>query len=250
MAEGGSTQSDGTYALAGALLAAGSVVLFMGTLFYIRLTPQLGLPALAADRTQALADALAVGAHRMALAGGFAFFGDVLLVAGCIALVTRRKLPGSDLEPFGWTLIAVSAAIALVFDSVMAVLLAPLAHLPDPGTFLAFKGWFDFLFAAGDVPFGVGAIAVLSADARSDAPLLPKTVDAFGIAVGAVALVSGMGYVTGTLVLPPAIGLTVTLGCTVFAALGMQIAHREGTQPSRAQGSASLAAAVATGPRR
>src|SRR5262250_2132401 len=122
------------------------------------------------------------------LAGGLAFFGDVLLAAACFAFVTRRRLAGSDLEPFGWALIAVSAANAMVFDSSMAVLLAPLARLPDPGTFVAFKGWFDFLFAAGNVPFGVGAIAVLWADVRSPAPSLPKAVDVLGMAVAAVAL--------------------------------------------------------------
>src|SRR5689334_2629500 len=126
-------RSDGTYRLSGLLLAAGSVVLFVGTLFYIRLTPELGLPATVADRMHALADARALGPQRMALAGGFAFFGDVLLTAACIALLTRRRLSDSDLEPFGWTLVAVGAANAMLFDSLMAVLLAPLARLPDPG---------------------------------------------------------------------------------------------------------------------
>src|SRR5215470_6927946 len=103
-------RSDGTHRLAGVLLAAGSVVLFVGTLFYIRLTPELGLPATVADRVHALADARALGPSRMALAGGFAFFGDFLLAAACIALLTRRRLSGSDLEAVGWTLVAVSAA--------------------------------------------------------------------------------------------------------------------------------------------
>jgi len=222
-------RSDGTYRLGGVLLAAGSVVLFIGTLFYIRLTPELGLPAAVADRMRALADARALGPQPMALAGGFAFFGDVLLTAACIALLTRRRLPGSDLEPFGWTLVAVGAANAMLFDSLMAVVLAPLAQLPDPGAFLAFKSWFDFLFAAGNVPFGLGAIAVLSADRRAAAPLLPRALAGFGIVVGAVALASGLGYATGAMALPPAIGLTVTLCCAVFAAFGVQIARREGT---------------------
>lgn len=225
-----STGSHEPFALSGALLATGAATLFVGTLFYIRLTPQLGLPALAADRPQALQDALALGPQRMALAGGFALFGDFLLAAGCIALATRRRLVDSDLEPFGWTLIAVSAATAMIFDSVMAVFLAPLARLTDPGMFLACKGWFDFLFAAGNVPFGIGTIAVLRADMRSEAPLLPKALASFGLAVGAAALVSGAGYVLGVLVLPAVIGLTVTFGCVVFAAYGVQIARREGAR--------------------
>ena len=220
--------SHETFALSGALMAAGAATLFVGTLFYIRLTPQLGLPALAADRPQALADALALGPQRMALAGGFALFGDFLLAAGCIALAARRRLADSDLEPFGWTLIAISAATAMIFDSIMAVLLAPLARLADPGLFLACKGWFDFLFAAGNVPFGVGALAVLWADMRAEAPLLPKALASFGLTVAAVALASGVGYVLGILVVPAAIGLTVTFGCVVFAAYGVQIARHEG----------------------
>ena len=220
--------SHETFALSGALMAAGAATLFVGTLFYIRLTPQLGLPALAADRPQALADALALGPQRMALAGGFALLGDFLLAAGCIALAARRRLADSDLEPFGWTLIAISAATAMIFDSIMAVLLAPLARLADPGLFLACKGWFDFLFAAGNVPFGVGALAVLWADMRAEAPLLPKALASFGLTVAAVALASGVGYVLGILVVPAAIGLTVTFGCVVFAAYGVQIARHEG----------------------
>ena len=47
--------------VSGALLASGAAALFVGTLFYARLTPELGLPALPAERTQALADALKLG---------------------------------------------------------------------------------------------------------------------------------------------------------------------------------------------
>ena len=44
--------------ISGTLLAAGSAALFIGTIFYARLPPELGLPALPAERAQALADAL------------------------------------------------------------------------------------------------------------------------------------------------------------------------------------------------
>ena len=220
-------RSRDSYALSGALLAAGSILLFTGTLFYIRLTPELGLPSPAETRMQALADAQALGPRPLFLAGMFALMGDVFLTAGCVALLTRRRLRHSDLEPFGWTLVGLGAAIAIVFDSMMAVLLEPLARLSDPGTFLAVKGWFDLLFASGNVPYGLGAIAVLVADMRAERPLLPKALAAFGIAVGAVAFLSGAGYVLGALVWPSAIGLTVTLGCVVFAVLGVQIVRRD-----------------------
>ena len=144
-------------------LASGAAALFVGTLFYARLTPELGLPALPAERTQALADALRLGPQALALAGGFAFLGDCLLLAACIVLASRRRRAG-DLEAAGWALMAVSVALAMVFDSMTAALFWPLAHGSDSALFVAVKSWFDFLFAAGNVPYGLGFIAVLCAD--------------------------------------------------------------------------------------
>jgi len=241
------TDTDDTYALSGALVAAGSIVLFIGTLFYIRLTLELGLPTAAENRMRALSDALTLGPRPMFLAGVFAFFGDVLLTAGCVALLTRRRLRHSDLEPFGWALVALGAAVAMIFDSMMAVVLEPLARLSDPGVFVAFKGWFDLLFASGNVPYGLGAIVVLATDMRSERPLLPKALAAFGIVVGIVALASGAGYVAGMFILPAAIGLTVTFGCIVFAVLGVQIARRESSRALRARTTPNLAASAVAG---
>ena len=211
----------------GALLALGAAALFVGTLFYARLTPELGLPALPAERAQALADALSLGPQRLALAGGFAFLGDCLLLAACIALASRGRREASGLDSAGWALLGVSAALAMVFDSMTAALFWPLAHDADPAAFLALKAWFDFLFAAGNVPFGVGFIAVLSADASARSPLLSRPISYVGLAVGAAAAISGLGYVTDVLHMPLVIGLTVTFGCVVLAALGVQIARRE-----------------------
>ena len=221
------------HALAGALLATGAALLFLGTLFYVRLTPELGLPATPASRLQALGDARALGPRPMLLAGGFALAGDVLLAAACAALVTRRSRPSTDLEPAGWALLGLGAVIAIVFDSVMAVLLEPLAALPDGGTFLAFKAWFDVLFACGNVPYGLGSVAVLAADARSSAPLLPRPLALFGMVVGMVAAASGTAYVTGLAVVPWAIGLSVTFGCVVFAVFGIRLWRNDGTRTLR-----------------
>ena len=221
------TRFRGADAFSGALLTAGAAALFVGTLFYARLTPELGLPALPDERNQALADALSLGAQKLSLAGGWAFLGDCLLLAACIALVRRRRRQGSDLDSAGWALLAVSAAIAMVFDSMTAALFWPLAHASDPAPFLAFKSWFDLLFAAADIPFGLGCIGVLWADAQSASPLLFAPFRYCGIAVCVAATVSGFGDVTGLLHLPLVIGLTVTLGCVVLAALGVQIARAE-----------------------
>ena len=209
----------------GALLASGAAALFVGTLFYACLTPELGLPTLPAERTQALADALKLGPQPLALAGGFAFLGDCLLLAACIALASRHRRAG-DLDAAGWALIAVSVALATVFDSMTAALLFPLAHASNSAPFVAVKSWFDFLFAAGNVPYGLGFIAVLCADLGGREPLLPRAVSYVGIATGAAAAISGLGAALGILHLPLVIGLSVTFGCVILAALGVQIARR------------------------
>jgi hypothetical protein len=69
-------------------------------------------------------------------------------------------------------------------------------------------------------------MAVLGADARGGSPLLPRPLSYFGLAVGVAAAISGLGYVMDVLHLPLVIGLTVTFGCVVLAALGVQIARR------------------------
>ena len=216
--------------VSGALLAFGAAALFVGTLFYARLTPELGLPALPAERTQALADALKLGPQALALAGGFAFLGDCLLLGASIVLASRTGRL-SDLAPAGWAMMGVSVALAMVFDSMTAALFFPLAHSADSAPFVAIKSWFDFLFAAAGVPYGLGFIAVLWADLGRSEPLLPRAVSYVGIAIGAAAAISGLGYVLGVLHLPLVIGLTVTFGCVILAALGAQIMRREPVAP-------------------
>jgi hypothetical protein len=210
--------------VSGMLLASGAAALFVGTLFYARLPPELGLPALPAERMQALADALELGPQPLAFAGGFAFLGDCLLLAACVVLASRGRRTG-DLESAGWALMAVSVTLAMVFDSMNAALFYPLAHGADSTPFLAIKSWFDFLFAAGNVPYGLGLIAVLYADRARNAPLLPRAVAYVGIAVGAAAALSGLGATLGVLHRPLVIGLSVTLGCVILAALGLKIAR-------------------------
>jgi hypothetical protein len=190
------------------------------------LTPALGLPALPDERAQALADALTLGPTKLALAGGFAFLGDGLLLAACVALASRGRRQASDLERAGWALMAVSVVIAMVFDSMTAALFWPLAHASEAAPFLAFKAWFDFLFAAGNVPYGLGFIAVLWADARRGEPLLPRPLSFVGLAIGAAAAISGLGYSTDVLHMPLVIGLSVTFGCLVLAVLGVRILRR------------------------
>jgi hypothetical protein len=208
----------------GALLASGAVALFVGTIFYARLTPELGLPALPAERAQALADVLKLGPQPLAFAGGFAFLGDCLLLAASIVLASRDRRTGG-LDSAGWALMAVSVALAMVFDSMTAALFWPLAHASDSALFIAVKSWFDFLFAAGNAPYGLGFIAILCADLARSEPLLPRLVSYVGIVIGAAAAISGLGAALGVLHLPLVIGLSVTLGCVILAALGLKIAR-------------------------
>jgi hypothetical protein len=162
----------------------------------------------------------------LALAGGFAFLGDCLLLAACIALASRRRRAG-DLDTAGWALMAVSVMLAIVFDSMTAALFWPLAHAADSAMFVAIKSWFDFLFAAGNVPYGLGFIAVLCADMRRTDPLLPRLVSYVGIVIGAAAAISGLSATLGILNLPLVIGLSVTFGCVILAALGLKIARAD-----------------------
>src|SRR3984885_6807131 len=216
--------------LSGALLASGAAALFVGTLFYARLPPELGLPALAAERMQAVADALKLGPQALGLAGGFAFLGDCLLLAASIVLASRTGRL-SDLAPVGWALMGVSVALAIVFDSMTAALFFPLAQSADPAPFVAIKSWFDFLFAAAGVPYGLGFIAVLWADLGRSEPLLPRAGSYVGIAIGAAAASSGLGYVLGPLPLPLCTAPHVPFGCVFLAARGAQITGREPVAP-------------------
>ena len=87
--------------------------------------------------------------------------------------------------------------------------------------------WFDFLFAAGNVPYGLGFIAVLCADIGRSDPLLPRLVSYVGIAIGAAAAISGFGAAIGIVHLPLVIGLSVTFGCVILTALGLKIARAD-----------------------
>lgn len=127
-------------------------------------------------------------------AGRVTFVGDMLVAAGALALLSRRKLERGDLERVGWSLIFVSFLPAFVFDSLFGTALPQLA-LKEPPAFYAFKSWYDFQFAAGNIPFGIGGAAVFFADARSVKPLLPKAVDYTAIGVCSLAAVGGLGYV-------------------------------------------------------
>ena len=83
------------------------------------------------------------------------------------------------------------------------------------------------MFAAGNVPYGLGFIAVLCADIGRSDPMLPRLVSTIGIAIGAAAAISGFGATIDILHLPLVVGLSVTFGCVILTALGLKIARAD-----------------------
>jgi hypothetical protein len=209
----------------GLALAFGAASLLLGTLFYAQLPPVLGLPAPISAYPDALAGALSAGSGPMGRAGGFAFLGDVFIVGACLVCM-RRSSEGA----LGWALLAVSAVGAMVLDSLMAVALHPLAA-GAPGAFAAFKGWFDFLFAAGNVPAGLATAILVWEDARSARPLLPRWVNLAGMEVGLATLGSGAGFLAGAPIPPQVIGLSIAATAVLFIAFGIQLARRAQGEP-------------------
>jgi hypothetical protein len=162
----------------------------------------------------------------MRAAGRISFVGDGLIFAACIALLGRKTLAAyGDFEQVCWSLVGVGFAIALIFDSMMGAALGTLAHLQQQEVFIGFKGWFDFLFAAGNI-FVIGAAGLFWSDAQSTKPLLPKMVDYAFVVVSVLAVLSGLGYVLGVFVAPQLIGGTIIAATLGLGAFGVQISRR------------------------
>jgi len=177
----------------GTLLAVGCAVLFVGELIYVTLGPTLGLPSSQASYTDALNTALRLE-PTMHWAGSVSCVGDAAILAACISLARRQKVPAyGDLERVSWLLVGVGFAIAIVFDSLMGTVLGPLAQSDQRDLFRAFKGWFDFLFAIGNV-FVIGAVTLFWIDAKSRASLLPKRVDYTLVLASILAAAAGLGW--------------------------------------------------------
>ena len=211
---------------AGALLAFGCAVLFVGELRYLPLGPTLGLPSSPATYADAMRIALGQESN-MRLAGCVSCAGDAVIFAACLALARRQKMPAyGDLERVAWLLIGVGFVLAIVFDSLMGTVLGPVASSHQADLFRAFKGWFDFLFAIGNV-FVIGGIPIFWIDSQSSAPLLPKPVDYVIIAIGILTAAGGLLYVFGLPVPPLFIGGTVILATVALGILGIQIGRRE-----------------------
>src|ERR1700694_435078 len=187
-----------TFRLAGLLLAFGCAVFAVGVLRYALLPSDLGLPADQSSYKTALKEAPSRTAEMM-LAGRVIFVGDILVAAAALALLSRRRYLGVDLERVGWALVFVSFLPAFVFDSLMGSALPHLAT-DAPGSFAAFKSWFDFQFAAGNIPFGIGGALVFFADARSARPTLPPVADYVALAVCGLTLIGGLRHVGGAVV--------------------------------------------------
>jgi hypothetical protein len=108
----------------------------------------------------------------------------------------------------------------------MGTVLGPVASSHQAELFRAFKGWFDFLFAVGNV-FVIGGVPIFWIDSKSSAPLLPKPVDYAIIVIGILTAAGGLLYVLGLPVPPLFIGGAVILATVALGILGIQIGRRE-----------------------
>ena len=211
---------------AGMLLVFGCAVLFVGELRYLFLGPTLGLPSNPSSYGDAMKLAVSQGPN-MQLAGDVSCVGDALIFAACLALARRRTMPAyADLESVSWLLLGVGFAIAIVFDSLMGNVLGPVARTQQTELFKAFKGWFDFLFAAGNI-FVIGAVTIFWIDAMETRRLLPRAGDYAFAVISLLAVATGIGYIFGLPVPAQLIGgsvVVLTVGLGIF---GVQIARRE-----------------------
>jgi hypothetical protein len=214
------------YRFGGGLLALGSAVFVTGCVMYAILKPELGLPAAESSYSGALQEM--VRERTLATrAGRVTFLGDLLVAAAALSLLSRRKLAGGDLERVAWCLVFVSFIPAFVFDSLFGTALPQLASR-EPPMFFAFKSWYDLQFAMGNVPFGLGGIAVFLADSRSARPALPKAIDYLAASLCGLALVGGAGYMLGLFVGWQLNGPMLIASAVCMGALGVQIARKEG----------------------
>jgi hypothetical protein len=219
------------FRVAGLLLAVGSLVFAVGVVLYALLPNDLALPAAPSSYPDALREATSRGSS-MTRAGRVIFIGDMLVAAAALALLSRRRYPRiPDLERVAWSLIFVAFIPAFVFDSLMGSALPKLAN-DSPGSFAAFKSWFDFQFAAGNVPFGIGGTMVFFADSRCVTPALRPAVDYAAMAVCGLAFVGGLGYVLGLFVGWQLNGPPLLLAAVALGALGVQIARRADVETS------------------
>ncbi|TME33623.1 MAG: hypothetical protein E6I75_15055 [Chloroflexi bacterium] len=212
------------FRFAGILLATGSLVFVVGIALYATLPSDLGTPSAETSYAEALREATTLPTQ-MERAGRVIYLGDLLIAAAALALLPRKRLVSSDVERVGWSLIFVSFVPAFVFDSLFGSALPRLA-VGAPETFPAFKSWFDLQFAVGNIPFGIGAIAVFIADARSDQPTLLAVVDYLAALVCGLALLGGLAYVLGLFVSATLTGGTLGVAALAFGALGAQIARK------------------------
>ena len=198
--------------------------LFVGTLFYARLTPELGLPALPAERTQALADALKLGPQAAGPRRRLRLPRRLPVARGVRRLGFETSPPG-DLDAVGWALMAVSVALAMVFDSMTAALFLPLGARRRLRAVRRGQIVVRLSVRRRQRPLWLG---LHRCPVRGHPPRRPAAaagVSYVGIVIGAAAAISGLGAALGVLHLPLVIGLSVTFGCVILAALGLKIAR-------------------------
>jgi hypothetical protein len=152
------------------------------------------------------------GAVPMRAASAFAIPGNMLFAAAAFRFASARGRR-REVEALGWWLAGLSGAHFTVVDTMVGLVLPPLAGSPDTGAFLLAKTLFDMLFVAGTFVYGLGAVLVSRAKVGGAALSLGLFL------AGALCCVASGGCFVGA-PFGRFMGLGILLATVAFGALG------------------------------
>lgn len=142
------------------LLGLGAVGLMATCLFYVLAGPPAALPGGAPSFAQAIA-ATPAAAGWMRAAGLTGMASDILLAVAALLLAAHEYRRGQARLLAGWLALALAAALFVIVDAMVAVVL-PVAAAQAGGeaAYAGLRALFDVLFAIGTVAAGGGALAL------------------------------------------------------------------------------------------
>ena len=213
---------DGERRAAAWLLGLGAAGVLATCVSYVLAGTPAALPGGAPDFESGRV-ATAAAAGWMRAAGTFGMPGDVLLVAGCVLLAGAGRRAGTAAGAVGWGLLALSCALFILVDAVVAFVLPPVAVSGSAPAYVVARSAFDVLFNIGGWTLGLGALlAALGAPGRALAwrPLrgLMGLAGVLGLAVNTSFLLGGPGA--------PLIGPAVVLTALALLGAGLALGRR------------------------
>nr|WP_316638778.1 hypothetical protein [uncultured Roseateles sp.] len=142
------------------LLGLGAAGLMATCLFYVLAGPVAALPGGAASPAQAIA-ATPVAAGWMRAAGLTGMASDILLAVAALLLAAHEFRRGQARLLAGWLALALAAALFVIVDAMVALVL-PVAAVQAGGeaAYAGLRALFDVLFAIGTVAAAGGALAL------------------------------------------------------------------------------------------